>query len=263
MQADDQTNRHVIVAGHSHMFAMGVHQRYQGPIALLRFDGRRRPVSFLMEEWKGNRTNDYWDALVNLSADRSVLIVFNGNQHYADFLLAPDPLIDFVDDSDSAIHSGAMAVPRRLVKAHFEPTLAQLRTIIERLHGSGCRFVAVLGTPAPKSDITRFVAMIRQSRYFAGVAQRQGLDLATVATTPPRILLKMWRVIQELLAEVAADKGATFVSVPPETMDGSGFLHERCYASTGKEGDITHANEEYGRLMLDRGLRTVAENVGD
>src|SRR5947208_2686943 len=83
-----ETGCEVIVAGHSHMFAMGAPQRYQGPLALVPFQGR---CGFLMEEWKGNRSNEYWDALVGLSANRSALIIFNGNQHHADFLLAPDP----------------------------------------------------------------------------------------------------------------------------------------------------------------------------
>jgi hypothetical protein len=101
--------------------------------------------------------------------------------------------------------------------------------------------------------------MIRQSRIFAAVAQRRGIDLGTVDITPPRILLKMWRVIQDLLEEAASDGRATFVPVAPETMDSAGFLAGEFWGFTGKEGDITHANSKYGRLMLEFGLQRLWE----
>jgi hypothetical protein len=259
-QASNGTNCEVIVAGHSHMFAMGARTRYQGPIALLPFEGHCQPGHFLMETWKGDRSEEYWDALVNLSENRAVLITFNGNQHVADFLLAPDPLFDFVDDVDSEIHPGAVAVPRRLVKAHFAPTLVQLRTVIGRLQDSECRSIGVLGTPPPKADIIAFTNIIRRARFFTRISRERGIDLETAAITPARILLKLWRVIQDLMEETANDGGAIFLPVPKETMDAEGFLAKEFYGLT--EGEITHANEQYGRFMLEFSLRRLSERLG-
>lgn len=250
---NERTDCDVIVAGHSHMFAMGAQKQYQGPVGLVPFSGTGRDGYFLMEEWKTSRSDEYWDALVNLSANRGVLIVFSGNQHYADFLLAAESPFDFMDDKDSDLQPDAVVVPRRLIRAYFEPTVFQLRSVLGRLQTSGCRCVGVLGTPPPKADVVKFTDLIRRATFFTRFAQRRGINLHTVNMTPAAILLKMWRVIQDLMEEAARDCGAVFIPVPSEAMDSSGFLDRKFYGYT--EGDITHANAQYGRLMLEHALR--------
>jgi hypothetical protein len=80
----------VIIAGHSHMFALGARQCHKGHIQLEPVPGTDR-LYFLMAEWTGNRSPSYWDALVNYSRNRIVVLLYNGNKHNADFLLAHGP----------------------------------------------------------------------------------------------------------------------------------------------------------------------------
>ena len=88
--------------------------------------------------------------------------------------------------------------------------------------------------------------VIRNSEFMKGVARKRGLDLDTVALTPESLLLKMWVVIQELMAQAARRTGARFIATPPQTRGADGFLAEPYV----RAGDLTHANEDYGRLMM-------------
>jgi hypothetical protein len=247
--------KEVVIAGHSHIFAMGAPVSYNGPIALTPFECRSGKGYFLMEQWTGNRSAAYWDTLVSSNFSRPVILVYNGNQHYGSFLLAANSLWDFVDETDSHIAPGAIAVSRRRVKAFFDDTVAELRTIIGSLRAAGCRRIVVLGTPPPPGDVdcARNLDAIRQAPFFQEVARRQHHDLRTVSLTPARILLKMWRTIQDVMQETARERRALFVPVVPEAFDQSGFLREDFH------GDIAHANERYGRLMLETALERLGE----
>jgi hypothetical protein len=238
----------VLVAGHSHMFCLGAAQGYKGSLAFVPSAVRGAALCFLMDEWRGSRSAAYWDALVDNAAGRQVVLAFNGNQHYGDFLLQADTPFDFVEPTcpNAPAASATMLVPRRLVKAHFDQTLVGLRELIGRLLKAGAQEVVLLGSPAPKADNRRFMDVILNSEFMKEVARRRGLELQRVALTPEPILLKMWHVLQELMAESAASASARFAPTPEHTCGADGFLAE-AYV---RPGDLTHANDEFGRLML-------------
>ena len=235
-----------IVAGGSHIYAMGAPVGYEGPVSLVPAEVGHRRGFFLVEERKivpGSfrprppLSSQYWDTLAAVARDRIVLLVYAGNQHHADFLFRPDPLFDFVDERTEQPFAGAVVVPRGLVRAHFAPSMAGLDSTIARLQGAGSREVRVLGTPPPQSDLAR-------------VAEHADME---VLFTPAPILQRMWSVIQELMEEAARRAGATFVPVPPETIDSQGFLGKEFYEK--EDRDITHANRKYGQLILESALR--------
>ena len=72
-----------------------------------------------------------------------------------------------------------------------------------------------------------------------------GVDLAVIGIAPPSVRRKLWFVVQELMAETAAAYGAVFVASPDAAQDGDGLLR---LDMSG--GDISHANERYGRLVI-------------
>lgn len=239
---------HFLVAGHSHMFCLGASIGYRGPLGFQPSAAQKGRVAFLMDEWRGSRSAAYWDRLVEHAWGRTVVLAYNGNQHYGDFLIRADTPFDFIEPSlpHGVQAEGTMLVPRRLVKSHFDRTLVHLRELVARLLQAGAERVALLGTPAPKADNRRFMDVILNSEFMKDLARRRGIDLHTVALTPETVLLKMWCVLQELMAESAASAGADFVAVPPATRGADGFLAE-LYV---RAGDLTHANEDFGRLML-------------
>jgi len=244
-----------IVAGHSHMFCMGAPQSYAGPIGLLPVSAAGRAGYFLMEPWDKGRSERYWDRLAAEGRDRHVFLVFNGNQHFADFLIRPTPMFDFLEPAvPGKPLDGATIVPRRLIRDFFAPSLAGLRGVVERLVQTGCPSITILGTPPPRPDLADALHHVKESAFFRGMAEQKGIALASIELTPAPIMLKLWTVIQELLADTARAFGAAFLPVPSAARDAEGFLVAEF---RGPAYDFTHANEAYGHLML----RTAAGTI--
>jgi hypothetical protein len=247
------TDQGYLLAGHSHIFSMGASQNYQGPLDLIKTaDGMGHIV---MEQWSGGRSSTYWEKVVEASSGRDVLISFNGNQHYGSFLFAPNPIFDFFDESAPELLNGATFVPKRLVKAYFEPSLSQLRRLVPEILAAGCRSIRLVGAPPPKSDLHVFADMIRASSFAQGFAKKHGIDLLRAEITPASLLLKLWRIVQGLTASVATDPRLAFVPVPSEALDDHGFLAKQFYDYV--PADITHGNRKFGRLMIERALQTL------
>jgi hypothetical protein len=244
------THPEYLLAGHSHIFSMGAPPDYQGPLDLIKTDDGQGYI--VMEQWSGGRSNEYWDKVVHESQGRDVMISFNGNQHHGSFLFAPASSFDFFDESTPEIMEGATVVPKRLVQSYFEPSLKQLRELLPRMLAAGCRSIRLIGSPPPKSDIHAFAHLIRASSFAQVFAQRNGIDLDEAKISPAPLLLKLWRVIQELTAAVAVDDRLAFVPVPTVAADSRGFLAKQFYDYV--PSDITHANRAFGRLMLDCAL---------
>jgi hypothetical protein len=167
--------------------------------------------------------------------------------------LAQEPLIDFVDSEDrDDIQQGASMVPRRLALEHFRRPLENLRRLIADIKREGAALVAVLGTPPPRRDYMTALDDFRANPLFQNFARQRGMDITRVSPTPARTMLKLWRVLQEAMEGIAASEGALFIPVSAEMFGPDGHLAERY---RGAVEDFTHANREYGDLMLERAVR--------
>jgi hypothetical protein len=227
---------------------MGADQGYRGDIALVP-NNDNPTICFLMEEWKGNRSNAYWDALVSNARDRKIILVFNGNQHHAEFLFARTPRVDVLDEelAEAEPEPGTLLVPKRAIAEHFRPSLNQLKVLLQRLREAGSLAVTVSGTPAPKAEITIFTRRLRSEEFWQKLLPKQGLDPLTAEFTPQSVILKFWKILQKTMKEIAISGGADFKPVPRETLDARGFLLRQYWPD-----DATHANREYGRLVLEK-----------
>lgn len=249
-----------IIAGHSHIFALGAARDYSGPESLTPVEAGGKQGYFLMETWGQGRGQSYWDALIKHSKGRAVVLVFQGNQHFSNFLFARQPLFDFVDplDTDYAPAPGAVLVPRRLVKALPALMPAGLKHVISQMQARGCRRIIVTGTPPVRRDYPQLVDEVRKWADWRKITEYIGVDIATCDYTPPPIMKRLWGVVQELLADVARETGTKFVPVPAEAMEPQGYLSEKY---CGPLLDFTHANNEYGRLMLEHIVSAVIEDT--
>jgi hypothetical protein len=238
-----------IVAGHSHIFALGAEFSYSGPVALAPITLSNRLGFFLMEPWGAGRGKPYWDALVEYGRERAVVLMFHGNQHYANFLLSSEPPFDFVDasDMDEVSYHEAVLVPRSLIKASPKLVPGGLTENVGRLLSVGCPAVFVAGTPPVRDDYGDYVDELRKDTMWRGIGERLGVDISNCPFTPPRVMKKLWRVMQEIQEDLALAAGATYIPVPPDAVDPKGYLAAAC---RGPLWNFTHANEEYGRMML-------------
>jgi hypothetical protein len=231
----------LVMAGHSHIFAMGVPGAYRGDPRLTELTCADISYITRLEAWIGRRTAEYWDGVVEAARGKTALLLWNGNQHHAEFLLAPDPMFDVVVAEDDTVEGHV--VPKGLVKQLFRPGFGDIATVIERLKGVGAR-VVLLGTPAPKADAAFFEKMLRSSDYLKDMAKQRGFDLEKARVTPGRLRFKLWRIVQEMTQEYAQAGAVEFIPVPQASLDADGLKRQYW------ENDITHANRAYGELMM-------------
>jgi hypothetical protein len=189
----------------------------------------------------------YWDFFVTSALGRRAVIVWNGNQHQAGFLVAPDPPFrvfhprvgsGLYKESDSGVW-----VPRSTFREYWDWTYKDLIELINRLEGS--TEVLVLGTPPPKSDSSIRLALDSEPQ-FREAAVSLGCAPEELPLTEAHTRLALWHTIQDDMREIAERTGARFVPVPLDITDECGFLLPQYSAP-----DATHANEFYGQRIAD------------
>ena len=247
-----------LLAGDSNYFALGAPVKYQGARGLIAGTVHGRRGHYVMEENSADRSPAYWDLVAESSRGRDLILSWRGNQHITWFLFEPQPLFDFIEPAvrnGAALRDGAVVVPRRLLKAFFQPSFEPLAVLLGNARQNGAESVTVVGTPPPRSDLALFEKLIRPSPFWRQMAQGCGLDLDTAQLTRPLLLLKLWAVLQEMLAETAVRGGARFVPVPDSLRDPDGFLP----GMYGLDTDFTHANEAFGSRMMQLALEPGGE----
>ncbi len=219
----------MFVIGHSHVVSM--------EWALALGDGPAFPVAV-----SRNLNDDaLWDVVVDHVAGRAVAIMWNGNQHNAQFLLEPDPPFRLFDPLTGDVEGAGPWVAREAVRELFEPTFADLDRILTRL--TAVAQVLLLGTPPSKSH-EAVAAGLEKESLFAQRALELGLAPADLRVTRGPLRVSLWRLIQAMLSDRADTYGIDFVPVPASAMSPDGYLWPELSVP-----DATHANARYGALV--------------
>lgn len=234
--------RRVVIAGHSHVIcvlqALGAAWRDDVSVAYNAVLSDGPPLD-----------DAYWGFVRDVTSDQLIAIMWNGNQHHSSFLVRPDPPISVCDPAvPGGTESGATLVPRAMLAALWEPSFQQLRRALDLLVPE--RRVVLLGTPPPKRQ-AEVLANLAREPWFAEAARAHGVSAVDVTGELDR--LRMWRIVQQRLREIAGDYGVVFVPGPADAVDGDGFLLAAFSAD-----DATHANGAYGELLCDELERLVA-----
>lgn len=237
----------IIIAGHSHALSM-VRAMSAGSLPEIAF-------AYTANLADGPSLDDaYWEFVARSSANRVVAISWNGNQHHASFLIAPDPGIALWSPARSTVVRGAagtsILVPRSALRQHWEWSFLQLHTALDMLRA--CRQVVVLETPPPKRDAT-VRANLASEVWFAQVADELGIAVADLPLCDEKVRYAMWEVVRDTTTEIADEHGVETIRVPRELLDGDGYLLPEFSAA-----DATHANDEFGDEMVRALLTAVA-----
>jgi hypothetical protein len=75
----------------------------------------------------------------------------------------------------------------------------------------------------------------------------QGRSVAEIGLERPESRLKLWQLETRSMAAWAASEKIEFVLPPSQAFDADGFLDRRFYSD-----DATHANAQYGALVIDQ-----------
>ncbi len=249
----------LMIVGDSHIVALSVPHSTEAPPEFALLEAGPPRIFTVTEKWMGSRGAEYWEMVARHCAGRTVALSWNGNQHNASFLIAPEPLFDFVcpGAATPALHPGAVVLPAGVVRAYFRHTLWALDRTIHLLQAHGVGRVLVLGTPAPKREGDFILGHIRTEAFFQDAAAAAGIDLDAVRITPASIRQKLWVLIQQMMAAIAVREGTTFVPVPPDALEPDGTLRRQYW-----QDDATHANRAYGASVRQVLERIVLEGAG-
>lgn len=236
-----------VIAGHSHIAAFGVPalsaDGSTGLIPVQHASGR----FFGMVAGQVPRVGPYWQPLAELAAGKAVAIFWNGNQHLARYLVAPDSAFDVMlaEHPEMPVDPNARLVPERALSAQMAGDFHELDDAIATLRAGGALPV-ICGTPPPKGDDAFIRRMLAAEDHFINIAASMGLDIQTVPLATPVLRLKLWLIMQAALRDRARRHGVPFVPVPEAARTADGFLRMELAAA-----DATHASWYYGEIMLE------------
>jgi hypothetical protein len=244
LQPQTAVDSPIIVAGHSHMCALvgDLHPQEADLYAVSDFPN----VFALHALWP--RNDHYWKQLKAKSAGNRIALVWGGNEHNAFHFFQTQHPFDFVSRHVNKLISSFEVISQRRVRHLYnKSSFDHLRVVLADLVTGSARCVSVVGTPPPKKDSEQLRKILINEPLMVEWAQRFGENVDTVKITEPHVRLKLWFLIQEILADAAHQVGAKFIPVAPEVQDHDGFLRSEYW-----HHDVTHANRLYGQVMLRR-----------
>lgn len=188
----------------------------------------------------GLSAEDAINLVKNLNANASLFLSIPGSYHNIIGLVRSQVDYDFLLRPEDEIAKGCHLIPHRVIADGFDHHL-QAETLVPKLRQvASCR-VYVLACPPPKRD-NEFMMKRLLAKWNKPY---RGQDIAANGLSRPELRRKLWVLECERLKAWASQIDIDYVGAPQACFDADGFLAEKFYAS-----DATHANEEYGRLVL-------------
>lgn len=228
----------IFIAGHSH--AGSVLEAKLGNVENTILE--RVAICYSSDLNSGPPGNDeYWNFVAEISKGKDLAIVWNGNQHNANFLFQTSPPFTLVSDKSEA--TDEVLISRTMMKSFFEPSFQELSSIIKSM--ADVRSISLVSGPAPK-PLSHITNRISSEEFFVNIARSLGVDVGDLKITSDSLRVEMWTILGELLEKAAIDLGAKYIPAPPETIDSNGLLFEKYWTP-----DVTHANSDYGIKLAD------------
>lgn len=190
--------------------------------------------------------DSYWRELTRQAPGRRIGLMWGGNEHNSVYFFQAAYQFDFASRYVQRLLGRAQILTQRTVKQRFQKlSLNNLEATLTAIVRAGPQRLALLGTPPPKKDNEKLRAVLTREPAFVAWAESLNASLETIEITDPYVRLKLWYLLQDMFRAAAEKNGAQFIPTPPAVQDDEGFLKEEFWAA-----DVTHANSDYGRLML-------------
>jgi len=192
------------------------------------------------------RIDQQWQVTGALKDDLSAAIAdgyriiscIGGNAHNVFGMIQHPRAYDFVlpQAPELPLTQGAEIIPLATVKAALTK---QARGHIEKITALASVGAACHIESPPPVYCDDFVGQ-NANRYF------QDQNLGDLGVSPSYLRYKLWALHSEIIREGIAAANIPFVPTSPDVLDQHGYLREDLTTH-----DATHANEDYGLLMLD------------
>jgi hypothetical protein len=193
--------------------------------------------------------SDYWKFVAKISNGKDLAIVWNGNQHNANFLFQTMPPFKISGSSSNQLTDEEYPITKSMIRAFFEPSFDELREIVPMMSGS--KRVFLVSGPAPK-PLIHIKDRITQEQFFTDIADSLGVMVKDLEITSDSLRVELWSILSEMLKKISAELRVGFVDTPEDSIDPKGLLRERYWTP-----DVTHANAEYGKLLVRKIYRAI------
>jgi hypothetical protein len=187
-----------------------------------------------------------------------VVLAWGGNQMNVRALLATGRPFDFVlpgSDATPQPDPDVELIPCAVIGSYVRQRLddnEMLGQLLDRATGTDTP-VTVLGPPPPlPEDAVR--QRLSDSPHFVGVMEKLGMVASEVPIVPDPVRGRLWVLMITAYRTFAEHRDLDFVEPPAATIDGRGML-----ASPYWSTDATHANADYGALVMEAILRSTVE----
>jgi hypothetical protein len=232
----------IVVCGHSH--AASILEAATLPI--VKSKSETAIAVCYSTDWTTGPPGDkeYWEFVTKLSREKNIVIVWNGNQHIANFLFQTNPPFEFIDAQDELSEEKFQPIPRTMIKEFFETYFLELDEVVPLM--ANANSITLMSGPAPK-PLAYIKTRIKDEPFFAEVANSLQVDLDSLAISSDLIRLELWKLVSEMLETRAKYLGVGFLPPPDEAVDSHGMLLEK-YSGL----DVSHANAEYGALLIEK-----------
>jgi hypothetical protein len=235
--------RRIIVFGDSHVHALQEAVRHRSAKGRQsHFDIRR-----LLKEKGGKSIGDTSvDEIVeivrSLGPDDVLVTVVGGNQHAVFSTIQHPQPFDFLapGDEPDGLAEDAEIIPFRALYEYFASGIRSGDAdFIKALRTATAAKVIHLIAPPPKGD-NSFIEDYHDTRF----AEE---DIASLGVSSPALRMKFWQLQNRVIERLCEELGVETLLPPEAARDADGFLARGCYAK-----DATHANENYGELVLEQ-----------
>ncbi|MCW2411746.1 MULTISPECIES: hypothetical protein [unclassified Sphingobium] len=185
--------------------------------------------------------NEILQIIKGLPEHIPVFLSFFGTVHNVIGLVRQDADFDLIlpGDKDSSQSNGSKIVPFHAMEAAFNHYIGKpSKAYAIRDAANGETFL--ISSPPPKARNDFIIARFREKSD----KKYRGKDVVEMGLNNPLLRRKMWSIERDLNKHWADINGWGYLNPPQNAVDKAGFLEERYYE------DATHANSEYGALVL-------------
>ena len=168
-----------------------------------------------------------------------LISVIGGNQHAVFSTIQHPQRFDFMlPDETTAIAPKSELIPFQTLYPYFRSALREGdgKTIAAFRRATKARMIHLLAPPPKRKN--HWIEAYHDTLFVGGGLERQGVSR-------PEFRMKFWRLQNRAIEEICADLDVEVLGIPAQASDPEGFLDRHYYA-----GDATHANRQYGELVL-------------
>lgn len=235
--------RRIIVFGDSHVHALQEAVRHRAAKGRTTHLDIRRLLKVKGGKSLGDTSFDEIVEIArSLKADDVLVTVIGGNQHAVFSTIQHPEAFDFLMPGDGVdgLDKDAEIIPHRALADYFAAGIRNGDAhSIKALRKATVAKVVQLAAPPPKRD-NSFIEDYHDTRF----AEE---DIASLGVSSPALRMKFWQLQNWVIEQLCEEWGVEFLPPPDAARDEDGFLARGCYAK-----DATHANENYGELVLEQ-----------